>query len=749
MLKHKNRKGFTLTELLVTIVIIGVLSSVGIVSITKLRKNQEIKFNNSQLQVFKQTAQTYFTDNKEKLPLDFGEERVYLKELIANNYIDKLLDYNKKSYDENNSYVEVIRVFDKYVYTPILVIDGNNGKDEEIGETVKSKIKITMQNNINCTKDNNYSDSCTGEMTENINSYYTNSNVKMQIDLEDDSELFAYNYTIYKNNNSIYTSEYVRANDKNYSDIITINTDRYSDGIYKVEIKSINKKDQILTKTTKPIYIDMTKPTCNISIDGTKGDNGWYKSKDVTLNLSTSDEKGGSGVYTYGMFHSDKETYNKKKTLEQGNTSGIIYYSYVKDRAGNVNKCQSSKFKVDKTKPTCQTAGESKVWTNKDRVLTFKCSDNENGSGCTKSEIKKTISESAKTKTYSNTTAINVYDKAGNITQCKSSINKNDNGNPSSVFNIYVDKEQPTKPEIKGGSNNWKNYAQIIWTTKKSTSLSGIKKYQYCEKVDGKDCEWKDLNKNGSQVSVSGLDIAYYHSNNTDLINKFKGKTKNLSQHYKNYGQDEGRKKSDDNWLRTSQNFYTEGNSRIYFRAVNNAGTAGISSDGQILKIDKESPTPPTITNSSSGNIVCGNIVINASSSDSLSGIKQISYSYDNSNWQTDWNTNNTTSVSGTWSSKRNNTVYIRACDNAGNCSSSVTTTVHIGVNSASSACGPGTTTSETCHEYKVFTPTCPSGWTSGIDYNKCGLNDATGNNCCAREYKCNTTTTYPTCCHD
>ena len=63
-----NKKGFTLVEVLAVIVILGILSTIGTVSIINLRKKQEEKFNNTQLQIFKQTSQTYFTDNKSKLP---------------------------------------------------------------------------------------------------------------------------------------------------------------------------------------------------------------------------------------------------------------------------------------------------------------------------------------------------------------------------------------------------------------------------------------------------------------------------------------------------------------------------------------------------------------------------------------------------------------------------------------------------------------------------------------------------------
>ncbi|MDO5003870.1 MAG: prepilin-type N-terminal cleavage/methylation domain-containing protein [bacterium] len=827
----KNNKGFTLTELLVTIVIIGVLSSVGIVSITKLRKNQEIKFNNSQLQVFKQAAQTYFTDNKEKLPLDFGEERVYLKELITNNYIDKLLDYNKKPYDENNSYVDVMRVFDKYIYIASLVIGGKDGEIIDDNSTTGS-ILIKMLSKPNCTgkKDNKFRENCPSDFEmKNIKEYYTNTNVKMQIDLEDDNKLFAYNYTIYKNNNSIYTSEYIRANDNTkYSDIITMNTDRYSDGIYKVEIKGINKEGQILTKTTKPIYIDLTRPTAPVITGGNakkwknysqiiwtteestslSGIMKYQRCKQVNkndkcnwedLNVDGGGVEDEQGKTVKGLdvayYHSsnpnliEKFKGNTKKLSDYYDKNGkvggkgdkwlrtaqnyseegnyIVRFRAVNKAGTNGVASSAQRLMIDKTSPKCQVSGESKKWTDKDRNLIFKCSDN--GSGCETEPQTKTIKTSMKTIEYSDkyNNAVKVKDKAGNITKCESSINTKN----SFEFSVYVDKG-PTAPEITGGSNNWKNYAQIIWTTKKSTSLSGIQKYQYCytPEESAKNCKWNDLNVNGADVTVKGLDVAYYHSNNTDLINEFKGKTKNLSEHYKNYGQGEGRKKSDKDWLRTAQNFGEEGSYNVFFRAINNLGTLSKASNKQTLKIDMTAPTIPTISNPSNGERVCENVVINASSSDSSSGIKQISYSYDNSKWQTDWNekidNNDKTSVSGTWSSKRNNTVHIRACDNAGNCSFSATTTVHIGENKKSPVCGQETSTS--CEDKKIWDsiPANTEGYCKGTNmtiYYGGHTWTLTGNSgdchrhgitqsCCEAyrvEKKCSTTTTDKTCCLD
>ena len=76
----------------------------------------------------------------------------------------------------------------------------------------------------------------------------------------------------------------------------------------------------------------------------------------------------------------------------------------------------------DTTKPVCgDIVGGSTLWTNKDRVISVKCSDT--GCGCTKNSFYKTFKETEKTGT------ITIVDKAGQSEECE--------------VNVYVDKDLP------------------------------------------------------------------------------------------------------------------------------------------------------------------------------------------------------------------------------------------------------------------------------------------------------------------
>ena len=123
----KNKKAFTLVEVLTVIVILGILSSIGIVTITNIRKNQEKKFNQTQYELFRETAKTYFSDNKSQLPtISGGTSEVYLDELINDNYLDSLLDYDKNSYQKDKSYVQVKKLGSKYNYIAYLYQEGKD-----------------------------------------------------------------------------------------------------------------------------------------------------------------------------------------------------------------------------------------------------------------------------------------------------------------------------------------------------------------------------------------------------------------------------------------------------------------------------------------------------------------------------------------------------------------------------------------------------------------------------------------------
>ena len=102
--------------------------------------------------------------------------------------------------------------------------------------------------------------------------------------------------------------------------------------------------------SNQTVKIDKTAPTCSVNINGVVGSNGWYKQQDVGLSLSTNDS-GGSSVTSYGLTTSSTTSYNSVTSASQSNTTGVIWYGYVRDGAGNTRSCNSGTIKVDTEKP--------------------------------------------------------------------------------------------------------------------------------------------------------------------------------------------------------------------------------------------------------------------------------------------------------------------------------------------------------------------------------------------------------------
>jgi len=205
---------------------------------------------------------------------------------------------------------------------------------------------------------------------------------------------------------------------------------------------------------------DATAPTCTVTPTGTKGDNGWYTSN-VSISLAATDAT--SKVSVYDLTNSSTASYNKvsSKSLTT-DTTGIDYYGYIKDNAGNINNC-GTKVKRDTVKPTVPTIenptkGE---WTNKSFSLTVNSKDNTAGidywyysydqsewtkydKGDYDSYEKETYITSPFSKERESLAYIRVCDKAGHCST-------------SSTW-IRIDKTEPTcdvVPTGTIGTNDW------------------------------------------------------------------------------------------------------------------------------------------------------------------------------------------------------------------------------------------------------------------------------------------------------
>ena len=107
---RSNNKGFSLVELLAAIVIMGILTGIGVVSVTYLINKTEKEYYKAQESEIIMAAKSYTQDNRSFLPKRVGQKnQVYLKTLQDKKYIGEVVDRNKKICDPNQSYVQVYR----------------------------------------------------------------------------------------------------------------------------------------------------------------------------------------------------------------------------------------------------------------------------------------------------------------------------------------------------------------------------------------------------------------------------------------------------------------------------------------------------------------------------------------------------------------------------------------------------------------------------------------------------------------
>ena len=271
---------------------------------------------------------------------------------------------------------------------------------------------------------------------------------------------------------------------------------------------------------------DITPPTCTISLNGTKGENDWYKSN-VTVTYSCKDPNGSGCSKT-----SDKKIIEKEGTNLK--TSTYTFY----DNAGNSVACPQKTVKIDKTPPTCSqqiTSGTIKTptisdWYSTNVSIKYTCADTGN-SNCKTSSATKTI-----TTEGSNNITYTFYDNAGNSKTCSKTIKIDKtpptitaafNNKPASGYNNLTDvivKDNVSKVFKTSRSScnadgydsqgckytkNYKTYTAVnrLSNYLKGTPLSGDNKST--ETV----CSTTDINIHAFKERFDSLKLSWKHLN--------------------------------------------------------------------------------------------------------------------------------------------------------------------------------------------------------------------------------------------
>ena len=118
----------------------------------------------------------------------------------------------------------------------------------------------------------------------------------------------------------------------------------------------------------------------------------------------------------------------------------------------------------------------------------------------------------------------------------------------------------------------------------------------------------------------------------------------------------------------------------VRFRAVDHAGNRGAWSGSIHIHMDTQAPATPGIYNPTNGNATTSPFSLTLNSSDNASGVSYYQYSYDQVTWNTYANSASNSFVTTPFSVERNQLVYIRCFDRAGNVSGVSSTRIYIHV---------------------------------------------------------------------
>ena len=544
-MKIKNKKGFTLPELLAAVVIIGILSTIAVVSVNNVMKKSHKEYDIKQNKLFTTAAQTYFTDNRSKLPRKLlTEKEVTLSELIKENYIEEIVDYKKELYNQEESKAYVKKMGrGKYSYYSKLV-----GSD---GRVISDKEASKKSGDINVSI-NDYNIRET-DMPRTISKdiYYVNKILKIDISGRSTGEgISSYQYKIERLKNErdktgkkYKSSGEIEVDNKAFTDTITINAKDFANGVYKLVVYAYDYEGATSnSKESKIIVIDKTKPKCTIKmsrapdgleVENAKPANKWYKAGDLTALMNITE----TNKYKYAIGLDEQTTnitYDKNNTKDkeeypiENNVVGKYVYGYIQDKAGNIGKCQTDKpVYYDKTKPNCNISkdrnpegGDNGWYWDRDIQLKQNSFDNEKGlnesgvrdqyltdisyefpTSVSKKHIENITSYQQK-ETKGTTWYGHVRDKAGNLNICSTSV-KLEKSNPECKINY--DKSYSI---LNGQSTGWFNQpvnASVEFKNSPTISGKATTKIKYQDWPNDQTTDSKILLGNGTNQFVYGI----------------------------------------------------------------------------------------------------------------------------------------------------------------------------------------------------------------------------------------------------
>ena len=614
-----NNKGFTMVEILAAIVIMGLLTTIAIVSVSKIIDKATKNHYDTQEKNMIMATQSYVNDNRNILPKEIGGSKIVtLKELQNRKYIGDVLDRSKincsnDTLDAGGSYVEIFRYSkDGYSYKAYLKCNKYETSKEEYGGAGPE---------INLT----------------INTNYDNPSFSYEINGTTDAKIISYSYVIYKHGVLVRDSGSVPVSKVSKVENKVVSLKDLVPGEFKIVFTATNMYGKTNTVTKEAAILDGDGPTCGTVEPEI---NEWSNAESVTISIGCIDEAG-SGCA--------REIFSQKFT-EQAKTNFIE----ISDNLGNVTPCTVNTY-IDRdapSKPTINNPYEN-TWINKSYSINVTSTDAVSGikhfqyrypeSAIPEEREWHTYADSSKNpgdSTPFTTTEfsqergeyveIRACDYAGNCSETTKSMIKIDK-TPASctiVRNINT----------PNGENNW--YVTEVNMSMRIVDIGGGATTAIPSPIS------YELTTS-STASYTGMNLTATQTDTTSS-----GVT------YRGYIQDEAGNKSS---------------------CTEPTGILKVD----LTTPDAPVITNPNANTDGTIKWINADYAVTAKAKDIHSGIKNFQYSRDNSNWTDIANSSanpNTykTVTSETFTAEGNYGYYVRVCDKAGRCSASSQTTIKL-----------------------------------------------------------------------
>ena len=568
----KNKKGFTLVELLSVIVLLGIIITIGLFSISSIRKTiLDRQYKNLKTEI-ELAAEKYYQDTESTI--------FYVQTLLDEGYIKA-----------DNSSLNIYSPIDSNIMNcyMINVVDGkatldDKNKNEECNAEIAGNYELKIVRENDKTSDKWYKES------EELSAVKSDNSV-------DDSLI--YTWTTDLNPNTIW--------DKRKFDLKNLLNEKGGviNDVFYVQANS-QDTDKVYRSAGKRIKIDMVKPIIDSADAGEQND--WVKQRDVTIKAHDL----GSGIV--GYLFSDKsdcsgnfEKLTKPQnefTLKRTFKSNGEYYFCLIDDAGNISDSEKIVIqKVDGIPPKCYYSGESTEYIKGIRVITYGCIDDESGCATLKvgsatstcdPSTSTNCSKLTNTYSYKDTTitdkitnkigSFTIIDKNGNKTDCP--IVDKTNENYKENLNIYLDN---TKPTIRINSMSYSNGSLNV-----NVSLS--------DNESGANVAYIKFNGNTSSTEscdgtcnislyIGSITSGTVYAYGTDAVGNINNATKNIN-NYSSYN--EGERGSSSSF---SQNLSISGTT-LYYNASASVGSVSCYSSGSCTVTPETTTTSCTLEES-------------------------------------------------------------------------------------------------------------------------------------------------------